>query len=312
MVNDINKLKEEVLDNSIPSAFTDSAATSNVGTTKDRSKFAFVETGRRSNKVFCMPNRALEAATAMNKLHHKLQPPARDVHIMPSIERDSLLSMFKFVEANYIAIFDKDKVNIYDANNTEVTVMRSAILQGFRCQQKMWQIQLVKMVKTTLCNRPPTKFLPNQPPPSEAIANVYKLKTQPELVRYYHARAGFPTKPTWIAAIKNKQFTSWPGLTTKVVVKHFPELEETTKGHGRKTRSGLQSTNKTAGDKNNNDEDDDDESNKHDSPPCPTKKPRKIYYKIYDLEDEAQLKMYTNQTGQFQKNQAADIKTSWY
>ncbi len=25
---------------------------------------------------------------------------------------------------------------------------------------------------------------------------------QPELIRYHHAAAGFPTKPTWIAAIK--------------------------------------------------------------------------------------------------------------
>ncbi len=38
-----------------------------------------------------------------------------------------------------------------------------------------------------------------------AIHNVYKLKTQPELVRYYHAAAGFPTKPSWLKAIKNKQ-----------------------------------------------------------------------------------------------------------
>jgi hypothetical protein len=112
---------------------------------------------------------------------------------------------------------------------------------------------------------------------------------------------GFPTKPTWITAIKNKQFASWPGLTTKAVAKHFPELEETTKGHGRKIRSSLQSTKKTAGDENNDNNNTNDESNKHDPPPCPTKKTRKIYYKIYDLEDEAQLKMCTNLTGQFLK-----------
>ncbi len=78
--------------------------------------------------MFCMPNGALEAATAMDKLQHKLRPPARDVHIMPLIKRDSLLSISNFVDANYIAIFDKDKVNIYDANSTEVTVTCSVIL----------------------------------------------------------------------------------------------------------------------------------------------------------------------------------------
>ena len=56
------------------------------------------------------------------------------------------------------------------------------------------------------------------------------MKTQPELVRYQHAAAGFPTKPTFLRAIKNKQFPAWPGLTVDAVRKHFPELEETHKG----------------------------------------------------------------------------------
>jgi len=59
------------------------------------------------------------------------------------------------------------------------------------------------------------------------VANVYELKTQPELIRYYHAAARFPTKPTWVTAIKNRLFTSWPGLTAKAATKHFPESEET-------------------------------------------------------------------------------------
>ena len=67
--------------------------------------------------------------------------------------------------------------------------------------------------ETVLVNKPPTEFLPQRPPPTEAIANVYKLKTQPELVRYYHAAAGFPTKPTWLKAIKNNHYALWTGLT---------------------------------------------------------------------------------------------------
>ena len=75
-----------------------------------------------------MPNGSIEAATAMDALHHSLRAPARDVHIVPSIERDLLLSVSKFVDANYIAIFDKDEVNIFNANNTEGRVTRAAIL----------------------------------------------------------------------------------------------------------------------------------------------------------------------------------------
>jgi hypothetical protein len=82
-------------------------------------------------------------------------------------------------------------------------------------------------IQTVLVRRPPSEFLPRRPPPTEAVANVFELRTQPELVRYYHAAAGFPTKPTWLAAIKNNQYASWTGLTYEGVSKHFPESEET-------------------------------------------------------------------------------------
>jgi hypothetical protein len=138
----------------------------------------------------------------------------KDMHIIPGIKHDSLLSIPKFVDTNYIAIFDKDKVNIYDANKTSIVVSHGAILQGWRCKQtNLWRVPLIKDIKnnntdTVLCDRCPTEFLPDRPPPSDAIHNMYKLKTQPEHVRYYHAAAGFPTKPSWLKAIKNKQYVS--------------------------------------------------------------------------------------------------------
>ena len=161
-----------------------------------------------------MPNGTVEAATDMDKLHHDVRHPAKDIRIAPGIKRDLLLSMAKFADANYIVIFDTDELNIYDANNTKVTVFCSAILCGWQCAgTNLWCIPLVPHItnnntETVLCNQPPTEFLPQCPPPSDAIYNVYELKTQPELVRYHHAAAGFPTKPTWIKAIKNKRFAS--------------------------------------------------------------------------------------------------------
>ncbi len=97
---------------------------------------------------------------------------------------------------------------------------------------------------TVLVNKPPTEFLPQQPPPTESIANVYELKTQPEIVRYYHAAAGFPTIPTWLKAIKNNHYALWTGLTYEGVSNYFPESEETHKGHARKLKSGQGSTRK--------------------------------------------------------------------
>jgi hypothetical protein len=142
---------------------------------------------------------------------------------------------------------------------------------------------------------------PKQLPPTEAITNVNKLTIQPELVRYYHAPVGFPTKPTWVAAIKNRQFALRPGLTAKAVTKHFLELEETAKGHDHKTGSGLYSTKTTASDDMYSDNHDNDTAPKPHPPPYPTTKQCKVYIKIYDLKDKAQLKMYSNQTRKFPK-----------
>jgi hypothetical protein len=112
-----------------------------------------------------------------------------------------------------------------------------------------WRIPLVEVVRnnntdTIIVNQPQPEFLPERPPPTDATHNVYELKTQPELVRYYHAAAGFPTKPTWLKAIKNKQYASWHGLSIAAVMRHYPDTEETLKGHGRKSPSNLRSTKK--------------------------------------------------------------------
>jgi hypothetical protein len=130
-----------------------------------------------------MPNGEVEEASNMDKFQHDVHHPAKDVHIMPGIERNSLLSIPKFVDANYVPIFDKNEVNIYDANKTTIIVSRSAILRGWRCKQaNLWRVPLIKNIQnnntdTVLCNQCPTEFLPNRPPPSKAIHNMYELKT---------------------------------------------------------------------------------------------------------------------------------------
>ncbi len=80
-----------------------------------------------------MPNGTVEGATDVDKLYHAVHHPAKDIHIVPGIECGLLLSMEKIADANYIAIFDKDELNICDANNTKVTVSPSAILCRWQC-----------------------------------------------------------------------------------------------------------------------------------------------------------------------------------
>jgi hypothetical protein len=66
----------------------------------------------------------------MNKLHHMLHKPARSVHIVPQVQ-NSLLSTSKVVDANYIAVYDKEEVNFYDAKTTEINVLVETVLKGW-------------------------------------------------------------------------------------------------------------------------------------------------------------------------------------
>ncbi len=64
----------------------------------------------------------------MSELAHDVRQPAKDIHIVPSIQSNSLLSTAKFAKAGYITVFDNEEVNIYDAHNTTSKVLRAAIL----------------------------------------------------------------------------------------------------------------------------------------------------------------------------------------
>ena len=181
------------MDGTIPSTVADSGCTSGVGTSDDPSR----RMGVTSDKEFLLPGGKILAATEIAEYPFNVRDPAKQLHITPGITTNSLLNTNKFAEANYITIFDKEEVNIYDVNDTIITVTRGAIQRGFKCPDKLWQIPLVDMVRnnnteTVIVNCPPTEFLPERPPPIDAIHNVYELKTQPELVRYYHARQDSP------------------------------------------------------------------------------------------------------------------------
>ena len=94
----------------------------------------------------------------------------------------------------YISIFDKDEVNIYDATNTVITVSHEAILRDWRDNTiGLWQISLVSDLQsfntqTSLSNRCLQELLAASPPPpplanpDKTVNNVYELTTTPELI----------------------------------------------------------------------------------------------------------------------------------
>ncbi len=63
-LHDDAELKRGVLNRTIPSAIINSGTTSSAGTPTD----PFLTTGRASNKIFCLPSGATEAASKIGKL----------------------------------------------------------------------------------------------------------------------------------------------------------------------------------------------------------------------------------------------------
>ncbi len=83
--------------------------------------------------------------------------------------------------------------------------------------------------------RSPTSTIPSL----NAVLCCYnKLKS--EVASYFHASCGSPTtKSTFIHAIKQGNFLSWPGLTANLISKHLPPSIATAKGHLTQEHQGL-------------------------------------------------------------------------
>ena len=79
----------------------------------------------------------------------------------------------------------------------------------------------------------------------EYLHNVYELPSVEPTIRYLHGAAGFPTKTSWLKAIRKGNYLSWPLINVKNVAKYFPESKETQKGHMCGQRQGVRSTRMT-------------------------------------------------------------------
>jgi hypothetical protein len=112
-----------------------------------------------SDKQFILPSGKIIEATELAEYPFNIRLPARKLHITPGISQHSLLSTGKFAEANYITIFDNKIVNIYNANDTTISVSRGAILWGWRDKNiNLWRIPLEE-TRLAMISVPGTVFL---------------------------------------------------------------------------------------------------------------------------------------------------------
>jgi hypothetical protein len=223
--------------------------------------------GIQSTATFGGAFGAQAKTTTVNKLHHKICKPARSVHIVPKVQY-SPFSTSKLVEADYVAIYDKQEVNFYDATTTKIVVSEEAVLKGWQCPvTKLWHVPLVDKpdnlntvtllldhptqlenlnklyeVQTTKKSRLHICALLAQTNKEEYVHNVYELPSIKQTVQYLHAVAGHPTEDTWLKAIRKGNYNSWPLSDKKKVQKYFPESEETQFGHMRGQHQGVRLT----------------------------------------------------------------------
>ena len=170
--------------------------------------------------------------------------------MVPYLSGASLLSTSKLADARYVTVYDGDDIKFYDGRTAKIKVSKAAVLQGWRCpHERLWQIPLTSDVKNintdtllldiphgcdtlnSFYSIPPVSAMRrhidamrDRPPLAEAINHFYELPSVYPAIRYLHAAAGFPTKSTWLKAIRKGNFLFWPLVNMKNSHKCFVDL----------------------------------------------------------------------------------------
>lgn len=141
---------------------------------------------------------------------------ARQAHLFPSLKSGSLVSIGLLCDAGCTALFSRDEVVIRTGALHVVT--------GPRTSEGLWRLNLQ--------------------PRAAAHANLATLATQTasDRIAFLHAAAGYPVVSTWLRAITQGFYTTWPGLTTQAVKRHLPKSTITALGHMDQHRANTRST----------------------------------------------------------------------
>ena len=128
---------------------------------------------------------------------------------------------------------------IYDDETMEINATCPPVLESKRCEHTgMWRLDLNPGT--------PLPTSDGQAAPQEAINVIFDLPSARETFLWYHASTGFPTKATFIDAVRNGNYSTWPKLTVTLINRYFPDSDETIKGHLKGQRQGIRSTKQIA------------------------------------------------------------------
>ena len=74
------------------------------------------------------------------------------------------------------------------------------------------------------------------------VYSAYDLPIVSALIRYFHAAEGYPVRSTWLTAISDGNYSSWPGLTLVNATKYCPSATATIMVYIVQKRQGVRST----------------------------------------------------------------------
>lgn len=229
-----------------------------------------------SDKVVVTANGAeLPASNTALLPIRALSKGAREAIVVPGMKQKALMSVGTLANNGYTTIFlpGRQGVDVYHANDVNISAARPPILQGWRDCRGLWMVPVGE-----------TKDVSPELNVAETAMNAYELPSTKEIVRFLHAALGYPTKATLLTAAQKGNLVTFPGLTPNNINRHFPESEETQKGHMRQTRQGVRSTKVI------------DEDAMLGIQPKPGTKHKDVYLRVFDATKKA---MYSDQTGKF-------------
>jgi hypothetical protein len=160
-----------------------------------------------------------------------LSKSACKTHIFKDLQSSSLISLGQLCDDNCTVTLTK--------NLLRVTKNNQVIMRGIRNPSDgLWDIPIT------------TRSISNSSNHSSSFqhrANVIitKDKTKTELVKYLHACCFSPATSTFIKAVQNGNFITWPGLEASTIRKFLPDSIATAKGHLDQEQKNLQSTKPT-------------------------------------------------------------------
>jgi DNA topoisomerase VI subunit A len=121
-------LKERIMNDIDPWGWSDSGASSTYVNDDDEKHTE--ATRLASNKTVGLPTGDKVTAREQRKLKNGLRHPANTADTIPGL-KTTLVSTGKSVDANYVMVYDKEEVNVYDAETTTIIATEEAVMTGY-------------------------------------------------------------------------------------------------------------------------------------------------------------------------------------